>query len=223
MTQNAIYWKTKTLVQLRLGTDGVARIAFNFNGNPTSSNAATSSILAIGPTGLFGGQVIRDFPGLANQYSQFRCAGAKFKYYPTFPPGSIQGVYTPMSIQYDRDGIEEVWNASTNTVPRSLEQVNQVKVVNQYRPFSFYRKAVKTRINTTIPTTYPPTDVGPVPNVNLSGRWLSTANTTSPIANDETMGTHIQILADAIAGDQEPGDLVGTLLLTTYYVFKDRL
>lgn len=130
-----------------------------------------------------------------------------------------------MSIQYDRDGIELTWNHSQNTVEKSLEQINQVKVVNQYRPFSFYRKAVKSRINTTIPTTYPRDDSDPIPNVNLSGRWLSTSN-TGPlipiIESDEEMGSHIQILANPISGDQEPGDLVGTLLLTTYYVFKDR-
>lgn len=222
------------MVQLRLDSNGVARIAINYNGHQFAKSATTpfqskSAILAINSDGDQYSPAIRDFPNLFDQYDQIKCAGVKLKYYPAYPPGSAAALYTPMTVQYDRDGVELAWDFVNNTVERSLEQVNQVKTLNQYQPWTFYRKAVKNRINTIIPTAEPGTGgLNIDPNQNLSGRWMETfangtdADSRLSFTSTANRGSHIQVLANPISGDQVTGDIVGTVLVTMYHVFKDR-
>lgn len=239
--QNAIVWKAKTIVPIN-SVNGTFAFGFNFNGRPESNNHGECMILLknITAPNPYGYQ-IRDFPNMANQFDQMRCSGASFKWMPKWPPGSQEGFdYNPVYCVTDMDGIESPfsqWDPDT-----FIQQMGGISTRNFGRPFKIYRKAVKTRINTRIPTVYPsnksfiadpdvPIEQRIMPNVNLAGRWLplipvggaasSIPFIVDKFESDVQRGCHFGMVGTTNINSEE-AVLIGYMIVTTYHTLKDR-
>lgn len=231
LKQNAIYYKVKKVLTFTApnGTDQ-CRMGINFNGvfNPNNDNKQATALWYQTESVSASQHTLGDIPDLTTQYDQYRLAGVSLKWFPGMPSGSIAAQYSPMAVVWDRDGIEG--NVLTSDLPTLMEQVNGVTVKNAYRPWKRYFKAVKYKINTRIPTNNTPPYS---PNENLAGQWMSPSLPGTNVGNltfsDTTMtfaqnrGTHLLVNVEAPSFSEEdaPG-VVGTMVITSYLVFKDR-
>lgn len=239
MTQNAIYYKVKRVIPFTATGTNILRLGINFNGKeiPSSDSDPSTAIWLQQGSGAAAAQSMGDLPDLSGQYDSNRLAAVKIKWFPSVPNGSQTAVYAPMTMTYDRDGIEN--NVIQATLENQLEQVNSVRTRNMYLPWQKYIKAPKYRINTRmisgtaqIPTEEP---TAYQPNENMAGQWkrvnsalsgsdhatFSTSAMTTPIER----GTHLLLTVSTPAGItptvQNPF-LIGTVVVTSYYVYKDR-
>lgn len=168
-----------------------------------------------------------DLPQLESQYDANRLTAVSIKWLPGLPNGAITTSYAPMALVYDRDGIEG--NIKGLSLAELMEQVNGVRVKNMYRPWKKYIKFPKYKINTRIPshnelpssitTTYEP-------NENLAGQWKRVGQplTHSFFGSDYVYverGTHILLHVERPPGLTGDG-LLGSFVITSYYVYKDR-
>lgn len=207
-------------------------MGINFNGqeNPTTTNNPFTALWTQQGSGNVAALDLGDLPDLSSQYDANRLAAVKLTWFPSIPAGSQIASYAPMTITWDRDGIEgELLNA---TLVNQLEQVNGVQIKNLYRPWSRYVKAPKYGINTRIPssdvtasTTTDP-QIGFQPNENLAGQWKRVGNHLSQaivadMSATRTRGTQLFVQAPAIEFEGEEL-LIGTMIITSYYVYKDR-
>lgn len=231
LTQNAIYMKYKQVVPINSVT-GNALFLANLNGKESVTSSAQNAVLTtqtVGGSPAFTAHSVGfNMPSLENTFDQNRCAAIKVKWLPSLPNGSVVAGYQPAYLLRDSEGIDA--NLSNNMSPTQLQmQINGVKSLNMYRPFKTYMKAPKYRINTRIPTStpaYATTAQGYAPNENLAGQWKRTDTAISNTydgadGNPITRGPHMAILF------QRPAGLTGTYTLgslevTTYYVYKDR-
>lgn len=199
-------------------------------------------IITRDPNGGAIGHNITDFPDFTGLFDQMRCSGVSIKFMPSLPPGTRTDdvAYAPIFITFDRDGLESQYlNITPGTV---IQQIDQVKTRNAYRPFKIYRSAVKSRINTNIPTIYPANQGGVfdgvtypqviLPNQNLAGRWLNVtrvggSSATLPYVSDTfhstgQRGIHLSICTDTTILNTEDIPQLGQFIITTYHTFKDR-
>lgn len=216
------------------GTD-ICRMGINFNGheNPLTSVVASTALWYQTELAAAESHSLGDLPDLTNQYDANRLAGVSLKWFPGMPNGSVAAQYSPMAIVWDRDGIEG--NVLTSSLPSLMEQVNGVQIKNAYRPWKKYFKAPKYKINTRIPSSdATPGDQntnGYAPNENMAGQWkrvnsaLAGLNATfaSGLTAAQNCGTHllVHVEAPSFAEEEAPG-VVGTMVITSYFVYKDR-
>lgn len=202
------------------------KVGLNFNGSETGSSIDTTALwthfgsASGSPTALSLG----DLPALSQQLDSNRLAGVSVKWMPGLPNGASLTSYSPMTITYDRDGIEG--NVETTALSNQLEQVNSVSVKNLYRPWKRYIKAPKYKIATRIPSHTYDTDLdGYSPNENLAGQWKRVGSNLTSAWTDTgaaiSRGTHLLCFAEFPPG-AETNQLVGTFIFTSYYVYKDR-
>lgn len=205
-------------------------MGINFNGFETSSTTTipATALWYQTETNAAESLSIGDLPSLSQQYDQNRLAAVSLKWFPGMPNGSISAQYAPMAIAWDRDGIEG--EVLTSTLPSLMEQVNGVTVKNAYRPWKMYKKAPKYKLQTRIPTNVTASD-GYAPNENLAGQWKRVSTGITPNATftstamnaTQERSTHLLVTVEAPSFEPEeaPG-VVGTMVITSYYVFKDR-
>lgn len=234
LKQNAIYYKVKRVLTFEApsGTD-TCRMGINFNGmeNPTDSVQNGTALWYQTESTAAVSHSLGDLPDLSGQYDQNRLAGVSLKWYPGMPNGSVAAQYSPMAICWDRDGIEG--DVLTSDLPTLMEQVNGVSIKNAYRPWKRYFKAPKYSLNTRIPTNVIAGDqgMGYSPNENLAGQWkrvglpISTPNATfqASMTIARERGTHllVNVEAPSFSEEEAPG-VVGTMVITSYFVYKDR-
>lgn len=238
LTQNAIYYKVKRVITLSGDANDKVIFGMNFNGrnvhevtdpitpqqNCIWTRSGTDGVLTYS---------IGDVPDLTAQYDASRIAGVSLKWYPSLPNGSVTAAYAPMAIIWDRDGIEG--NVLNMDVPTAMEQANGVSIKNAYRPWKRYFKAPKYQINTRLTSGNKTTSVvGSTtryePNENLAGQWkpcnghLSLIFTNNNLDNPIERATQLQVITEVPSyDDSEVTDMpVGTLVITSYLVFKDR-
>ena len=170
---------------------------------------------------------VGDMPNLTNQYDSMRIAGVSLKWLPGIPNGAMATQYAPMAIVYDRDGIEN--DIMSQSLEQLMEQTNGTRILNMYRPWKKYFKTPKYRINTRIPShqsTFPTTGIGYEPNENLAGQWKrvgqplsSTFSSGTPVSR----GTHLLVqLQSPLSGTVPNNTVLGTFVVTSYLVYKDR-
>lgn len=222
LTQNAFYFKAKKSVVMESPANGGRTLfGINANGSQFADPIASAFWRLTAPSGGTQAAIAAtDMPTEIDQiYSQVRLAGVKIQWHPAAPNGSLLGAYLPGIIVYDRDGIEGPLR--TKTFDTLLENVNGTSTFNMYRPWKRYIKFPKRRINSTIPSMDDHTPLAP--NENLAGQWHSV---TGGLVQDSTsnFGSHVLLyLPRNSGGSDNESQAQGTLVLTTYWVYKDRV
>lgn len=212
-----VNWKMKLTFDLRVNDQGVFKIGLNYNGNPSSTDPISSMVLTYDNTSTTVGHAFTDTLDSAI-LDQIRCAGIGVKFIPSFPNGAIQLTqgYQPFAIIYDRDGVEESWDAGT--FDDILQQVHKSKIKNLYKPWKTFHKAIKYSLYSKIPTVEP---VNQLSNTNLWGQWHR-ANTSLAVSN-AAYGRHCMIVGKALDTTDFPeGTSLGTVVVTGYFQYKDR-
>jgi len=223
LTQNAFYFKAKRSIQMTSpGNGGRTLFGVNANGNLFDINNSPIFYTLTSGTGTGTGFLPTDMPTqIGNLYDQYRMAAIKIQWHPSLPNGSIQGAYLPGVIVYDRDGIED--NIQTQTFDQLLENISGTTTFNMYRPWKRYIKFPKYKLNTRIPSIDLQSTTIQA-NENIAGQWLSPGlDLVDAVWGSRPRGTHICIyLPRNSGGTDSDAQAQGTLLLTTYWVFKDR-
>lgn len=201
---------------------GRTLFGINANGSLTSTDV-NSTFYTFGTTGA--GHAPTDMPSdIYLIYDQVRLAAVKIQWHPSLPNGAIQGAYLPGVITYDRDGI--TGSVQAKTFNDLLENVNGTKTFNMYRPFKRYIKFPKYKINTRIPSIEQQSTANNSlqANENLAGQWRAcNFHLTTHNYGATSRGTHVSMyLPRNTGGSDEAAQSQGTLVLTTYWVFKDR-
>lgn len=225
LTQNAFYFKAKRSVTMESPING-GRTLFGINANGNMQMGGINSVfydLRTG-SGAGSGYVPTDLPSTFSEiYDQVRLAAVKIKWHPALPAGSIQGPYLPGVLVYDRDGIEG--NLQQSQFNNLLEQISGTRTFNMYRPWQKYIKFPKYKLNTRIPSIEQQGGSDIQPNENIAGQWHSIdSHLSSHGFGQNPRGTHILIYLPRNPGspDEQP-QAQGTLVFTTYWVFKDRV
>ena len=146
-------------------------------------------------------------------YAQCRCAAVKIKYIPHHQnDGSSIVLWKPMYYKYDVDGHETTfYGASLN----SYMTTGGVKYKNLERPWGIYKKSIKYRKFTKIPC--PEIGDPTTANQNIAGMWHGVGDAIAVTEN--AYGTHLICWMD----DNTQSFLHGTIFVTAYMVYKDRL
>lgn len=212
-----VNWKVKMVMDLYPDAAGEVRLGINYNGLPNSTVANDTMVLANDVTGALVGHTFNDTLNALNILDQFRCAGVSVKFLPGFPAGTaaITTGYSPLTIMYDRDGLETT--LATTTFNDLTQQVHRTKTKNLYRPWKTFHKSIKYGLYNKIP-------IGPggfSPNTNLWGMWHGVADALGQTSN--VYGCHCTIVSRPLDSTVFPvGQSLGTLVLTGYFQYKDR-
>lgn len=188
-----------------------------------------------------------DVPILDNQLDTVRIAGMKVKWLPAIPAGVTgTGSYLPAVTITDRDGIDQ--DPIGTSLAGWMEQLSGCNTWNLYRPYKKYFRATKYRMNTNVPSvgdaTWETQTEANVPwNITppsayetgtmYGGQWHRTNQGARSVTTTSTGGTQIFPLIRGMhweiimpiplgwAGGAEE-ELIGSFVVTSYLVYKDR-
>jgi len=193
------------------------------NGGQFQTNNLSVFYTLTSGTGTGTGFAPTDMPSqVASIYDQCRLAAVKLQWHPSLPNGAIHGAYLPGVLVYDRDGIEG--NLQTQTYDQLLENITGTRTFNMYHPWKRYIKFPKYKLRTRIPSIETQT-TSIAPNENLAGQWHGIAsNLTQHDYGANPRGTHLSIYFPRnFGGPDDQSQAQGTLVITTYWVYKDRV
>lgn len=190
-------------------------LGINFNGSPYVATT-TGSIVIHSQDSLLFPFVGLSLPGASsfyNLYAACRCAAVKIKYIPHHQnDGSSVVLWRPMYHTYDYDGHESTLaGASVN----NLMTHGSFRTKNMERPWKVYKKSLKYKPRTRIPI--PEIGDPTTSQQNIAGMWHGVGDAIAVTEN--AYGTHLQFFME----DNTQGFLHGTIFVTVYMVYKDRL
>ena len=215
MASSPCFFKQTTKVPLNTNSVGDFRIGLNFNGCPNGAGITTSIICYTQDSLLFPYTYadFANFSSLATLWSQMRCAGLKIKYIPMHTnDDSAIALWPIMYWQTDRDGVEQPMN-TINELDYFEVPSLKTKVLN--RVWKIWRKPAKYPLKTKIPSISPSAAVNN--NQNIWGQWHGVGDSLGGTYN--SFGSHI---AGLVSGATH-SFLYGQLVITGYFVLKDRL
>lgn len=211
-----VNWKVKMVIDLYPDSAGVVKIGLAYNGVPNSSVPDATMVLANNAAGNVVGHAFNDTLNSIGMLDQFRCAGISVKFLPGFPAGAaaVATGYSPLTIMYDRDGLETTLAATTfNDL---TQQIHRTKTKNIYRPWKTFHKSIKYGLYNKIPTVG-----GSGPNANLWGQWHGVSEFLQDA--EAAYGCHGVIVSRPLDSTAFPvGQSLGTVVLTGYFQYKDR-
>ena len=231
LREGAMYYKVKTAITFETGeANQQMRFMMNFNGKETvnsNTDVNASMYLQQGGSGTAYAVSNNDMPVVNQQWDQNRLAATQWKWLPGLPEGGIRSNYKPMFIAYDKDGIDQY--VTQMGQQDFLQQSGYCKVKNMCQPWKIFVKAPKQKLNTRYgqmpqlrtddPTMYEA-------NTNIAGLWKgvdvgypSWMDNTQPA---EEIGRAFHLVMMLNGPDAQQGDMCGTLIVTNYYVYKDR-
>lgn len=223
----------KVLVLSASPAGGTAHLGVNFNGKEytaSSSDVDTALWTNYGGGAAVSHALVPDDYLQNNLFDQCRLAGLSIKWFPGIPNGAQIADYTPMTITWDKTGIEK--GLLNTTIADQMEQVNGVRTKNVYKPWKMYFKAPKYRIRTRVPSIEEKSSASAYsPNLNIAGQWKRPGDPLvgSGTFNSDMNGlveraTHLLCTIPApVVQSEEETVTVGTFLLTSYYVYHDRV
>lgn len=239
------------LPALTAGQTGYTGISFDYNGDPSSSNTSyaieyTHGGVAAGgqiPAGI-ANAVVNHNSSYSSYYESQRLAGIKIKWIPhgtivttlqattgAKPPPHI----SPMYILWDTDGIAStVTTGIDGATEQAIQQeVGKVRSKNWQKGWSKFFKAPKFRLHSNLPQQggYGSITVanGCGPRQNIAGMWrqpeTSLFNTTpsSKTEKPHLIHLHIGYWTYNLSAEALTNAALGTMVMTYYWVYKDRL
>lgn len=213
----------KSTVQVPVMTQGAALtpypgkffLGINFNGSPYQNSTAKAIVVYSQDSALTPYKGV-DFPGAPSfygLYAQCRCAAVKIKYIPHHQnDGSSVVLWRPMYYKYDVDGHETTFYGSS---VNSLMSTGGIKYKNLERPWGLYKKSIKYRKFSKIPC--PEIGDPTTSNQNIAGMWHGVGDAIAVTEN--AYGCHLVLFME----DNTQSFLHGTIYVTAYMVYKDRL
>lgn len=231
LREGAMYYKVKTAITFETGSaNQLMRFMMNFNGHEsplagTDVNAAM--YLQQGGAGASVAVSNNDMPQVGAQWDQNRLAATQWKWLPGLPEGAIRSDYKPMFIAYDKDGIDQY--VTQMGQQDFLQQSGYGKIKNMYKPWKLFVRAPKQRLRNKfgqMPQLRPNVTGVYEANTNIAGLWKEVGGGYPSWSQDTTpgeeMGRAFHLAMMLNGPDAQQGDLCGTLIVTNYYVYKDR-